>query len=71
MTANFPSLVSAGLLRSGGVDLTHPMMTSCGSGVTPALLPLSLLKIGAPGVAVYDASWSGIWDALKDTSIDL
>ena len=56
MTANFPSLVSAGLLRSGGVDLTHPMMTSCRSGVTPALLPLSLLKIGAPGVAVYDAS---------------
>jgi thiosulfate/3-mercaptopyruvate sulfurtransferase len=41
-----------------GVDLSKPITTSCGSGVTAGVLALSLALIGYPDTAVYDGSWS-------------
>lgn len=40
------------------VDLKQPIVTSCGSGLTAAILMLALDEIGARNVAVYDGSWT-------------
>ena len=44
--------------RQAGVDLERPVTTSCGSGVTAAVLALALCKLGKQDVALYDGSWS-------------
>ncbi len=52
---------------AGGVDLTKPAITSCGSGVTSAILNLALERIGHRNHALYDGSWAewGAYDDLK------
>ena len=51
------------------VDLGQPIATSCGSGVTAAVLALGLYLIGHRDAAVYDGSWSE-WGGRDDTPID-
>lgn len=46
-----------------GVDLNGPIITSCGSGVTAAVLAFGLLSLGATQVKLYDGSWAQ-WGAL-------
>ena len=41
-----------------GVDLDKPVVTTCGSGVTAAVLLFALHLIGKDDVALYDGSWS-------------
>ncbi|MGP2700574.1 3-mercaptopyruvate sulfurtransferase, partial [Serratia marcescens] len=41
-----------------GVDINGPIITSCGSGVTAAVLAFGLLSLGAPQVKLYDGAWS-------------
>jgi thiosulfate/3-mercaptopyruvate sulfurtransferase len=41
-----------------GVDLGRPVVTSCGSGVSAAVLTLALYRLGVRGSALYDGSWS-------------
>ncbi len=41
-----------------GVDLARPVITTCGSGVTAAILLLALETVGKTGVILYDGSWS-------------
>jgi thiosulfate/3-mercaptopyruvate sulfurtransferase len=41
-----------------GVDLTKPIVTSCGSGVSALVLTLALYRLGVHGTALYDGSWS-------------
>jgi thiosulfate/3-mercaptopyruvate sulfurtransferase len=41
-----------------GIDLTKPAITTCGSGVTAAILCLGLERIGKKDHALYDGSWS-------------
>ena len=50
-----------------GVDLTKPAITTCGSGVTAAILNLALERIGHRNHALYDGSWSewGMYDDLR------
>ncbi len=50
-----------------GVDLAAPIVTSCGSGVTAAVLSLALDTIGV-GSAVYDGSWTE-WGGRDDTPV--
>ncbi|MGH6674106.1 MAG: 3-mercaptopyruvate sulfurtransferase, partial [Xanthobacteraceae bacterium] len=50
---------------SAGVDLDKPIITSCGSGVTAAILLLALESIGRPPKGLYDGSWSE-WGARPD-----
>ena len=52
-----------------GVDLHKPVTTTCGSGVTAALLALGLHLLGHRQVAVYDSSWSE-WASRDDTPIE-
>ena len=41
-----------------GVDLAKPAITSCGSGVTAAILNLAMQRIGKTNHSLYDGSWS-------------
>jgi thiosulfate/3-mercaptopyruvate sulfurtransferase len=41
-----------------GVDLDRSIVTSCGSGVSAAVLTLALYRLGVRGSALYDGSWS-------------
>ncbi|MEM9351351.1 MAG: 3-mercaptopyruvate sulfurtransferase [Pseudomonadota bacterium] len=46
------------VFEAAGVDLKKPVITSCGSGVTAAILSLALERIGKTDHALYDGSWS-------------
>jgi thiosulfate/3-mercaptopyruvate sulfurtransferase len=52
-----------------GVDLSKPVVTSCGSGITAAVLALALARIGHLRTAVYDGSWAE-WGADQDLPIE-
>jgi thiosulfate/3-mercaptopyruvate sulfurtransferase len=40
------------------IDLQQPITTTCGSGVTAAIIALGLEVVGAPNVSLYDGSWA-------------
>jgi thiosulfate/3-mercaptopyruvate sulfurtransferase len=52
-----------------GVDLARPITTTCGSGITAAVLALALYVAGRPEVAVYDGSWTE-WGGRNDTQVE-
>ena len=54
--------------EAAGVDLAAPITTSCGSGVTAAVLALALARLGRDDVAIYDGSWTE-WGGRDDTPI--
>jgi thiosulfate/3-mercaptopyruvate sulfurtransferase len=43
---------------AAGVDLTKPMVTTCGSGVTAAVVLFGARLLGKHDVRLYDGSWS-------------
>jgi thiosulfate/3-mercaptopyruvate sulfurtransferase len=45
-------------LSTKNIDLQQPITTTCGSGVTAAVIALALEVVGAPKVALYDGSWT-------------
>jgi thiosulfate/3-mercaptopyruvate sulfurtransferase len=54
---------------SAGVDLDKPIITSCGSGVTAAILALALESIGRTPQGLYDGSWSE-WGSRPDLPVE-
>ncbi len=44
--------------RKAKVNLDKPIVTSCGSGVTAAILTLALTELGATDLKLYDGSWA-------------
>lgn len=44
--------------KAAGVDMSRPVVTTCGSGITAAVLSLGLHMIGHADVALYDGSWT-------------
>ena len=57
------------LYREAGIDLGKPITTTCGSGVTAAVLALGLYLIGRDDIAVYDGSWSE-WGGRADVPVE-
>lgn len=56
------------LIREAGIDLDRPVVTSCGSGITAAIITLALESLGHSDNALYDGSWTE-WGALPDTPV--
>lgn len=76
---HYASLVQAdGTLRSpqdlrelaarAGLDLSKPIVASCGTGVTACAVVLALEVMGVPNTPVYDGSWTE-WGSMPDTPV--
>ena len=57
-------------LAEAGADGARPVVTSCGSGVSAAVLTLAMVRAGLPMGALYDGSWAE-WGGRSDTPIDV
>ncbi|MDH3596725.1 MAG: 3-mercaptopyruvate sulfurtransferase [Rhodospirillales bacterium] len=55
--------------EAAGLDMARPVITTCGSGVTAAVLALGLHLAGHKDVALYDGSWAE-WGLPGDTPVD-
>lgn len=55
--------------KAAGVDMTRPVITTCGSGITAAILSLGLHLVGHADVALYDGSWAD-WGQPGDTPVE-
>ncbi|MCU9850168.1 3-mercaptopyruvate sulfurtransferase [Defluviimonas sp. WL0024] len=55
------------VFETAGVDLSKPAITTCGSGVTAAILSLAMERMGKRDHALYDGSWAewGMYGDLK------
>lgn len=58
------------VFQDAGVDLGKPAITTCGSGVTAAVLSLALERIGHRNHALYDGSWAE-WGMYDDLQIEI
>ncbi len=54
--------------EAAGVDPDRPAITTCGSGVTAAILSLALERIGNRNHSLYDGSWTE-WGSFPDLNI--
>ena len=57
------------VFQAAGVDLSKPVITTCGSGVTAAVLSLALERIGHRNHSLYDGSWSE-WGMYEDLAVE-
>ncbi len=62
-----PQEIAAAFAKAG-VDLDKPIITTCGSGVTAAILLLALETAGKKDVVLYDGAWSE-WGARTDLPV--
>ena len=55
--------------KESGVDLEKPTITTCGSGITAAILTFALMSIGKEPKGLYDGSWAE-WGARPDVPVE-
>ena len=54
--------------RSAGLEADRPVVATCGSGVSAAVLALAMYRLGRRDAAVYDGSWTE-WGGRTDTPL--
>jgi thiosulfate/3-mercaptopyruvate sulfurtransferase len=55
-------------IEDAGIDFGQPIVTSCGSGITAAIITLALESLGHEDNALYDGSWTE-WGSRTDTPV--
>jgi thiosulfate/3-mercaptopyruvate sulfurtransferase len=72
LVAEDGTLLAPGRLRArlaqSGIDPRHPVVATCGSGVSACALLLALAALGTDGHVLYDGSWSE-WGGRADTPV--
>lgn len=58
----------AAVFAEAGIDPARPVTTTCGSGVTAAILALALARLGQETAAVYDGAWAE-WGSRSDAEV--
>lgn len=53
-----PPAELAALFNAAGIDVSRPVVATCGSGVTASMVALALAVLGQTNAAVYDGSWA-------------
>jgi len=56
------------IFKAAGVDLNRPAVTTCGSGITAAIISMALERVGHKKHALYDGSWTE-WGAYPDLAV--
>jgi thiosulfate/3-mercaptopyruvate sulfurtransferase len=56
------------VFAAAGADLSKPVITTCGSGVTAAIISLALERVGHKDHSLYDGSWSE-WGMYRDLRV--
>jgi thiosulfate/3-mercaptopyruvate sulfurtransferase len=55
-------------MANAGLDLSKPIVASCGTGVTACAVVLALDVLGKSDTAVFDGSWTE-WGSASDTPV--
>ncbi|MFV0279765.1 MAG: sulfurtransferase, partial [Rhodoblastus sp.] len=63
-----PPAALAAAFKYAGVDLTRPILTTCGSGVSAGMLSLALDTAGIRSAPVFDGAWAE-WGGRPDCPV--